>query len=138
MEFLFFVATFLFSLIGFQTSLWILFEHNQMPGWKSLVPFYNLFCLSSIAGKKPSENWKWFVPFYNVFFFYQVNSALVKKYRKSAELTYGLTFFFWAFYPILAIEVIDWMDKSIYSRFCGPLPLFGPANGHLNGEQKAA
>lgn len=138
MEILFFFAIFCISLLGLQLSLWILFEQNEVPGWKSLIPIYQLFILNQIAGKDPSENWKWFVPCYNVWHFYQVNQSLCQRYQKSWEFSLGLTIFSWAFYPLLAVNVVEWMEKSVYANFCGPLPLFGPANKQEQQARSAA
>lgn len=138
MEIVFFFMAFLMSLVGLQLSLWLIFEHNDLSGWKSLIPFYNLIQLQKISRYEPSTTWMWFVPFLNIWHFYNVNQSLCDFYNVNKQLSWGMTIAPWAFYPLFAVHVVDWMDKSIYRSFCGPLPLFGPANYKVSTKKKAA
>lgn len=128
MEVIVFASIFCLSLVGLQLSLWIIFEHNQISGWKSLVPCYNFYLLQKITKVDSRNFWMWFIPVLNLYVLYLCNKNLCQRYRKNKEMIWGMTFFSWAFYPLFAIHVIDWMEKSIYDSFCGPRPLFGPAH----------
>jgi hypothetical protein len=138
MEIVIFAVMFFLSLVGFQLSLWILFEHNNVEGWKSLIPFYNLFLLQTISKVDSQKYWMWFVPGVNFYLLYECNKSLCKKYEKSDEMAWGMTLCFWAFYPLLAIDVVSWMEKSLYETFCGPLPFYGPAQFQTQAEKQAA
>lgn len=138
MEIVIFAGMFFLSLIGFQLSLWILFEHNELDGWKSLIPFYNLYLFQKISKVDTQSFWMWFVPGFNFYLLYLCNKNLCKKYEQSEEMVWGMTFCFWAFYPLLAIDVVNWMEKSLYQTFCGPQPFYGPASYQQNETKKAA
>lgn len=114
------------SALGFLVANWILFEKQNISGWKSLVPGYNVFLLNKIAGQNQLNAWLMFVPFANVFSFFKINKELRKKYTAPAGFEFGMTFFFWAFYPLFAVKVLEHQEVSCAQAYFGPMPLYGP------------
>lgn len=114
------------SALGFLAANWILFEKQNIAGWKSLVPGYNIILLNKIAGQTQINAWLMFIPFLNVFSFFQINKELRKKYAAPAGFEFGMTFFFWAFYPLFAVKVMEYQEISGEHVYFGPKPFYGP------------
>lgn len=95
-------------LLLFIATFWKIFEKAGEAGWKSLVPFYNLFIMLRIAGKP----WWWFllffVPLVNIIINLLWCLALAQKFGKSQLFGVGLFFLGFICFPILAF------DKSTY------------------------
>lgn len=114
------------SALGFLAANWILFEKQKIAGWKSLIPGYNVILLNKIAGQSQLNAWLMFIPFVNIFSFYKINKDLRYKYSAPAGFEFGMTFFFWAFYPLFAIAVLEHQEASGEQAYFGPMPLYGP------------
>ncbi|WP_298266625.1 DUF5684 domain-containing protein [Geobacter sp.] len=103
----FLVGMLLFAVL-LVASFWKVYEKAGEAGWKSLVPFYNLFILVKIAGKP----WWWFlllfVPLVNVAIGILLHLALAARFGKGPLFGLGLALFGFVFFPILAF------DKSVY------------------------
>jgi hypothetical protein len=38
-------------------GLWKMFEKAGVSGWKAVIPFYNVYCMVEMVGRKPSYFW---------------------------------------------------------------------------------
>ncbi|WP_298439272.1 DUF5684 domain-containing protein [Geobacter sp.] len=103
----FLVGMLLFAVV-LVASFWKVYEKAGEAGWKSLVPFYNIFVLVKIAGKP----WWWFlllfVPLVNVAIGILLHLALAARFGKGPLFGLGLALFGFVFFPILAF------DRSVY------------------------
>ena len=101
-------------------GIWKVFEKAGVAGWKSLIPFYNIFVLITKIANKP---WWWFIlifiPVVNVIVVFLINIAVARAFGKSFLFGVGLAFLGFIFYLILGfgdikyigtVEVID--DKE--------------------------
>jgi hypothetical protein len=81
---------------------WKVFEKAGEPGWKGIIPVYNLFVLVKISGNP----WWWsillFVPLVGFVIAILYNLALSKRFGKGPVFGLGLCFFPMIFFPILA------------------------------------
>ncbi len=80
---------------------WKVFTKAGQPGWACLVPIYNLYVLTQIAGKE----WWWFllmfIPLVNVIAYIMICLGLATNFGKGAGFAAGLFLLGIVFYPIL-------------------------------------
>ena len=92
-------------------SFWKIVEKAGRPGWKGIIPIYNIFVLLDICGKP----WWWvilfFIPIVNIVMAVLFTHAVSTSYGHGAGFTIGLIFLSFIFYPILAFGD---------SRYVGP------------------
>ena len=80
---------------------WKVFTKAGQPGWASMVPIYNLYVLTQVAGKE----WWWvllcFIPLVNLIAFIMISLGVAKNFGKGAGFAVGLFLLAIVFYPIL-------------------------------------
>lgn len=79
----------LFVIIGW----WKMFEKADEPGWKSIIPFYNLYTMLKIVGQPGWMLIGFFIPFINIILFIIVMGNLAKSFGRGIGTTLGLIFF---------------------------------------------
>ena len=83
-------------------SMWVIFEKAGESGWKSLVPLYNMYIITEIAGKP----WWWFllllIPFVGMIIYLIVMVALAERFGRGVLYGLGLFFLPMFFMPMLA------------------------------------
>jgi len=83
-------------------AMWQVYAKAGLPGWGSLVPFYNLFLFVKLAGK---PGW-WFVlmlvPVVNLVVGIILAFGVAKCFGKSGGFAVGLILLGFIFFPILA------------------------------------
>ena len=98
---LFVVCIYLVVIIAIVAGLWKVFEKAGQPGWAAIIPIYNLYVLTQIAGKP----WWWlllcFIPLVNVVIFFLLSMAVAANFGKDVAFAVGLFFLGFIFYPIL-------------------------------------
>jgi hypothetical protein len=96
-----FMLVWLAVVILMVASLWKVFEKAGHPGWAAIVPFYNIYILTQIAGR----DILWFIlcliPFVNIVASLLISMDVARKFGQSAGFGIGLTFLPFIFYPIL-------------------------------------
>lgn len=94
----------LFNMLVMAVSMWKLFAKAGRAGWKSIVPFYNIFVLLTIIGKP----WWWFflliIPGVNLVFGIWALNLLVRAFGKDEGYTVASVFFTQVFLPALAFD----------------------------------
>ena len=82
-------------------STWQVFKKAGHPGWKSLIPIYNIVIMLRIV-KKP---WWWIllmlIPYVSIVVSVLLTYNLAKTFGKDAWFTVGLVLLPFIFYPIL-------------------------------------
>ena len=100
------LAPAILQLIG----LWRIYEKAGEKGWKSLVPFYNMYIWTRIVNRPVWWFAMLFVPLVNVVFKIMLTHDLSKSFGKDVGTTMGLIFLPFIFYMILAF------DQSEYKK----------------------
>ena len=90
-----------FTLLILAFMWWKVFVKAGKPGWASIIPIYNLFVLSEIAGKPAWWGILLCIPGLGFIFFIIVSIALAKKFGKDTLYGLGLAFLGIIFFPIL-------------------------------------
>ncbi|MEM7659587.1 MAG: DUF5684 domain-containing protein [Bacteroidota bacterium] len=96
----------LFIVVGVLTlltaSFWRLFEKAGLPGWHALIPGYNFYQYTQIAGVSGWWTLGFFVPFFDIVARVFVGTEVAKRFGKDSSFGLGLAFLSPIFLPILA------------------------------------
>jgi hypothetical protein len=80
---------------------WKVFTKAGHPGWASIVPIYNLYILTQVAGKE----WWWmllmFIPLVNLIAYIIICLGVATNFGKGAGFAVGLILLGIVFFPIL-------------------------------------
>jgi len=99
-------------------SLWKIFEKAGVPGWKGIIPIYNMYILLKIVGKPGWWLILFFIPLVNVVFLIWTYNMLSKSFGKDEAFTVGLAFLGFIFFPILAFGSAKYLgpygDKTAF------------------------
>lgn len=103
------------SLIGFAAqviALWFMFMKANEPGWKSIIPFLNLFTMFELAY---GSGWKMLlllVPGLNIVLYFAYNIRLAQSYNAHWAFGLGLAFLPTVFYLILAFGPFQYVGST--------------------------
>ena len=82
-------------------SMWKVFTKAGQPGWACLIPFYNIYIMTKIAGK-PGIWVLWMcIPLVNIVFMIWLYNMLSKSFGHEEGFTVGLILLGIIFWPIL-------------------------------------
>jgi hypothetical protein len=96
-----FLLGFVLVLVLVIAGLWKVFTKAGQPGWAAIIPIYNLYILTQIAGKE----WWWlllmFIPIVGLVVYIILCIGVAEKFGKGAGFGLGMAFLGFIFYPIL-------------------------------------
>lgn len=92
---------YLIVIIAAIAGLWKTFEKAGEPGWAAIVPIYNIFIMTKIAGKPAWYIVLLLIPIVNIIGSFLIFDGLAKSFGKSTGFTLGLVFLGFIFFPIL-------------------------------------
>ena len=96
-------------------SFWKVFTKAGEAGWKSLIPFYNIFVLLRIAGCPGWWFLMFFLPVVNIYFMVVMHIRLAEKFGKSALYGFALFFLGFIFFPLLAFGPATYEGEETFS-----------------------
>jgi hypothetical protein len=82
-------------------GLWKTFAKAGEPGWAAIIPFYNLYVMTKIAGKPGWWVLLCLIPLVNFVIFIIISIGIAKNFGKGAGFGLGLFFLGPIFYGIL-------------------------------------
>ncbi|MGC4038865.1 MAG: DUF5684 domain-containing protein [Chitinophagaceae bacterium] len=82
-------------------SQWKVFTKAGQPGWACIVPIYNIYIMTKIAGKPGWWVLMYFIPFVNFIFAIWLTNMISKSFGKDEGFTVGLILLGIIFWPIL-------------------------------------
>ncbi len=82
-------------------GFWKVFAKAGQPGWAAIVPFYNVYVMTQIAGKPAWWMVLFFIPIANIVAAFIVNIAIAEKFGKGTGFGIGMIFLSFIFWPIL-------------------------------------
>lgn len=85
-------------------SIWMIFEKAAEPGWKCLIPIYNLYIFFRITWRNGWYFLLMFIPFVNLIIGIVTTLKLAKVFDKDGWFALGLIFLGPIFYFILAFD----------------------------------
>jgi hypothetical protein len=83
-------------------SMWKVFTKANEAGWKSLIPFYNLWIMLKIARLPGYYLILVFIPLINIFASVRMSHRISNYFGRGTGFTVGMIFLPFIFYPILA------------------------------------
>ena len=82
-------------------GLWKAFEKAGAPGWAAIIPIYNLYIMTKMAGKP----WWWIllmiIPIVNIIVLILISMPIAKNFGKSEAFGVGMALLAFIFWPIL-------------------------------------
>lgn len=91
-----------FAIIALQIAgMWMVFVKAGQPGWKAIIPFYNLFTQLKFVGRPGWWLLLFFIPVVNLVFAYIISNDTAKSFGKGIGWTLGLFLLGFIFYPLL-------------------------------------
>jgi len=80
---------------------WKVFTKAGHPGWAAIIPIYNIYIMTKIAGKPGWWVLMFFLPFVNFIFAIWLTNMISKSFGKDEAFTVGLLLLGFIFWPIL-------------------------------------
>jgi hypothetical protein len=106
----FFVGIILFVIVA--AGLWKVFVKARQPGWAAIIPFFNTYILTVIAGRPILWFVLTFIPLVNVVIFFILLLDIAKYFGKSPAFAVGLFFFPYIFFPILGFGTAQYSGPA--------------------------
>lgn len=82
-------------------ALWKVFTKAGQPGWACLIPIYNIYIMTKIAGKPGIWTLLCLIPVINIIFIIWLYNMISKSFGKDEGFTVGLIVLGVVFWPIL-------------------------------------
>ena len=80
---------------------WKVFTKAGQPGWAAIIPIYNIYIMTKIAGKPGIWTLWCLIPLVNIVFIIWLYNMISKSFGKDEGFTIGLVLFGIIFWPIL-------------------------------------
>jgi hypothetical protein len=95
--FLCYVGIIVFIIAG----MWTTFTKARQPGWACIIPIYNIYVMTQVAGKPGWFLLLYLIPLVNIYAAIVVAHGVSTNFGHGAGFTIGLIFLPFIFYPIL-------------------------------------
>ena len=96
-------------------GMWKTFEKAGVPGWGTIVPFYNAYLMCKIAGRPGWWLILFFIPCVGLIMAIIVSIDIAKYFGKGIVFGLGLGFLGFIFYPILGFGDVRYLGKEAYT-----------------------
>ena len=104
-------------------AMWKVFEKAGQPGWAAIIPIYNIYIMTKIAGKPGWWVVMFFIPFVNFIFFIWLYNMISKSFGKDEGFTAGLVLLGIIFWPILGFGSARYLgpfgDPAAFNAYQG-------------------
>src|SRR5258706_4814533 len=90
---------------------WKVFVKANQPGWASMVPFYNLYCLTQVAGRPAWWLVLMFIPFVNLVIIIILGIDISARFGRGGGTAAGPILLPIPFHPILGFGSATLMPK---------------------------
>ena len=97
----FFVICWLAVVIFLIAAEWKVYAKAGQPGWACIIPIYNIYILTKIAGKPGIWTLWCLIPIVNIIFVIWLYNILSKSFGHDEGFTVGLLLLGFIFWPIL-------------------------------------
>jgi hypothetical protein len=96
----FYILVFAFA-IFIIAAIWKVFTKAGQPGWAAIIPIYNIYIMTKIAGKPGIWTLLCLIPIINMIFVIWLYNMISKSFGKDEGFTVGLVLLGVVFWPIL-------------------------------------
>lgn len=91
---------------------WIVYKKAGIPGWKSIIPIYNIFVLFELANVRKWMFLLLFIPILNLYILYIIYTSLAKRLGKGK--VFGILL---VFLPFIAFPILAFTKSSLKSMY---------------------
>ncbi len=106
------------------SARWKVFSKAGQPGWASIIPIYNIYVMTKIAGKPGWWVLMMFIPIVNIVYLIWMYNMISKSFGKDEGFTVGMLFLGIVFWPILAFGSAQYIgpygDPEAYNAATNP------------------
>jgi len=106
------IPVYIAVVVFYAIALWKIFEKAGIPGWKCLIPFYNIYVLLETLSKPGLWLILMFIPLVNIVVGVIITIELAKVFGKSGWFAAGLIFLPMIFYPILGFGDAEYSNPK--------------------------
>lgn len=85
-------------------STWKIYEKAGVPGWKAIIPFYNVWVLAEIGGKPGWWSLLSYIPCIGIFAVVALWMEVCNKFNRNRFFTLGIILLPFVFLPMLAFK----------------------------------
>ena len=96
-----FIIIWLLFAVFIIAAIWKTFEKAGQPGWAAIIPIYNIYIMTKIAGKPGYWTLLCLIPIVNLVFMIWLYNMISKSFGKDEGFTAGLVLLGIVFWPIL-------------------------------------
>ncbi len=107
------VIVYLAIVVFFAYSFWKIYEKAGLPGWKGIIPIYNIYVLQGIVGRPGWWLVLYLVPCVGIIIYILNLIDLAKSFGKTAG--YAVLFLFGIGFPILAFSDAKYVGPAAKS-----------------------
>ena len=93
-------------------GVWKTFEKAGQPGWAAIVPIYNYYIMTKLAGKPGWWTILLCIPYLNFVFFIIIGIEIAKAFGKGSGFGVGLGILSFIFYPILGFGNAQYIGSN--------------------------
>jgi len=98
------------ALLIFQiAAMWKVFVKAGQPGWAAIIPIYNAYIMTKIAGKPGWWLLMFLIPVVNIIFAVWLYNMISKSFGKEEGFTVGLVLLGIVFWPILGFGAAKYL-----------------------------
>ncbi len=90
-----------YAVIAIYAGLWKVFEKARVPGWKALIPVYNVVVILRLTGRPFYWLFLLFVPVVNIVIGVILRIETAERFHKGPVFGAGLVLLPFIFFPIL-------------------------------------
>jgi Family of unknown function (DUF5684) len=90
-------------------AMWKVFVKAGQPGWAAIIPIYNIYIMTKIAGKPGYWTLLCLIPFLNIVFSIWLHNMISKSFGKDEGFTVGLVILGFIFWPILGFGAAKYL-----------------------------
>ncbi len=105
-------------------SMWKVFEKAGQPGWAAIIPIYNIYTMTKIAGKPGIWTLWCCIPIVNYVFIIWLYNMISKSFGKDEGFTAGLVILGIVFWPILGFGAAKYLgpfgNKEAFAQHNNP------------------
>lgn len=104
-------------------SMWKVFVKAGQPGWAAIIPIYNIYVMTKIAGKPGYWTLLCLIPFVSIIFSIWLHNMISKSFGKEEGFTVGLVLLGFIFWPILGFGAAKYLgpfgDPAQFAAYQG-------------------
>ena len=109
----FVIIIYILVVVAIIAGFWKSFEKAGQPGWAAIIPIYNLYIMTKMAGKPAWWIVLMLIPIVNFIVLILISMPIAKNFGKSEGFGIGMAFLPFIFWPILGFGDANWQAAPV-------------------------